>query len=130
MIDWESDPELKKMRDEFVDSLQVRARDLMEYIKNPVANKFEIRVIAHNLAGSAETYGLPMLGDAGAALDDVMTSGATEVTDPRFARHVSILREMIEEASVIRKDPERFREDPRLKELISCAEALDAEARS
>jgi hypothetical protein len=86
MTDWDSDPELKTLRDEFVQSFGKRAEALKKLL--PVFRSagnaplsadngaaLEAKVIAHNLAGAAPTYGFDSIGRRAAELDDFLSLG-------------------------------------------------------
>lgn len=84
MTDWNSDPELKALRDDFVLSFERRRELLAAVIQEmgraggaevPAATgvALELRIIAHNLAGSAATYGFDGLGRFTGLLDDYLS---------------------------------------------------------
>jgi DNA-binding response OmpR family regulator len=80
---WETDPEMKSMKEEFVASFSDRKAILRKclarlsdlIIKSDNADTIalitlEIRIIAHNLAGIAENYGFSELGSQAVLIDD------------------------------------------------------------
>jgi len=80
---WETDPEMKSMKEEFVASFSDRKAILRKCLKrlsdlviesdssDEIALiTLEIRIIAHNLAGIAENYGFSELGSQAMLIDD------------------------------------------------------------
>jgi hypothetical protein len=115
-MDWESDPELKAMRDEFVASLAGR-RKLLD------GGAVALQFTAHKLAGVAESYGFPTLTRVGEAIDDWIDhvgGPAAAAASPLLERAGKLLDEALSEASRAGRDPERFGSDPRLAELTSA----------
>ena len=81
MIDWESDPELSALRREFAASFKRRREALASIVarlgphgESPIrlgeAPASELRIVAHNLAGAAPTYGFESLGRVANEIDD------------------------------------------------------------
>jgi HPt (histidine-containing phosphotransfer) domain-containing protein len=75
--EWETDPELKAMRRDFVASFEARWLAIEAALPELAAggDKFvaaltRVAAIAHKLAGAAETYGFPTLTRACAAFED------------------------------------------------------------
>ena len=79
-MDWEKDPELKKLRAEFVCSLSQTKEKLahcIDELKNLPENSLlflekyeEIKNIVHRLAGAAESYGFIDLGRCAEEFDE------------------------------------------------------------
>jgi HPt (histidine-containing phosphotransfer) domain-containing protein len=100
-MDWDNDPELKKMRDEFIDSFRSRHDEIRK-----LRYADEIARHAHRLAGAAESYGFPHLGDAAAKLEDWIGS---ENYDPsRLEKYRIIYEHALEEAARTRRDLTSF----------------------
>jgi len=66
-VDWKNDPELRALWEDFVGSLPDRRKKLLA-----ATDPNEMQIIAHNLAGVAETYGFPNLSKTAAELDDFL----------------------------------------------------------
>lgn len=82
-MDWESDPELKAIRKEFIDSfkerketLQLLIRELKKIGDNPASfgarNMEKFYFITHKLAGTAESYDFPTLTKISAAIEKLL----------------------------------------------------------
>lgn len=112
-MDWDSDPELKKIRQEFVDSLDERIEKLDEalvVLEETRDSEGEIRDaisliqhIAHKLGGVAGSYGFPALSRISAALDEYVDRARDDETDEgsmadRVQRYGRILGDAISEA--------------------------------
>lgn len=74
-MDFDADPELKALRDEFMKSFAERKQKLIELEKKlhteiSVAVLQEIKFIAHKLAGILGSYGFPVLGKFAELIDD------------------------------------------------------------
>jgi chemotaxis protein histidine kinase CheA len=134
---WESDPEFGKMREDFILSFTSRREALvgpLDKLKQPIdpVKAKELmsgaRIAAHNLAGSAESYGFPTLTKVAGAVDDVLffCVGITDVE--RVASFIRLLDAMLAFVQERGADPAQFCEDPRMADLISFAEFLAAEA--
>ncbi|MCM2323372.1 MAG: Hpt domain-containing protein [Oligoflexia bacterium] len=83
MIDWENDPEMKALRDEFIASLADRSELLrvqLQALADPGKPREEalgkLRYAAHTLAGAAGSYGLETLGAQAARLEELLLEGA------------------------------------------------------
>ena len=103
MIDWNSDPELRALRDEFVASFVERTR-LLEAVmsrlrplgSSPVALgeglADGLHVIAHNLAGAAPTYGFERLGEIASRIDDLLSGEARSLPAAQLLEEASRLK--------------------------------------
>ncbi len=125
--DWNSDPELKAMREEFIESLGPRAKKLR------APSDLEVtRFIAHNLAGSAQSFGFASLSEAGGVLDDYLTLEAS-LDRGLVARFARFLGEMMEKAAATRVDPADMLQhavmDELRKKIISADGSLPAGAK-
>ncbi len=73
-LDWDGDPELKKLRAEFAASLPERLKKIKEALKAGGASEAgaiaELRQQAHKLAGLGGSYGYPELSELSAAIED------------------------------------------------------------
>lgn len=124
--EWESDPELRAMRKEFVASFEGRKHALdqvAERIRAAVGELEpairEAEVIAHKLAGAAETYGFPTLTQAAAGYEGwVARAQGADRSPERAFRYLSLLALMLEEARGTGKDVPHFRTEPVFKELV------------
>lgn len=98
-MDWDSDPELIKIRKEFIESFRDRIEALRSTLKSlalaasqgqgaPGEEVVRLRYIAHKLGGTAASYGFPHLGDIAMKLDDrideFVESGDRAVNLERF----------------------------------------------
>jgi HPt (histidine-containing phosphotransfer) domain-containing protein len=71
--DFENDPELKQLRDEFIDSLPPRLEQLTRF--SAAGDLVELRRLVHSLAGVAGAYGFVVLGDLAGEFDDWFEAG-------------------------------------------------------
>jgi len=74
-MDWETDPELKEMRADFIASLDERRKRVLQalvriYGKNSKLGWQELQEVAHKVAGVAAYYGFPVLGGIASLLDE------------------------------------------------------------
>lgn len=116
-MQWNSDPELRSLRNEFIGSFEGRRQTLLTNftllrdsgtVSAKTGPAFEIRVVAHNLAGAAGSYGLDGLGRIATALDDYLVLSEDEVSVERLLEFTKLL----------------------IAELTSCVESLAVEANS
>jgi HPt (histidine-containing phosphotransfer) domain-containing protein len=122
--EWESDPELKAMRAEFVASFAERRKALETHAaalarESPGSRAWGeasegARGVAHKLAGAAETYGFPTLTLASSALEELLETGREPA---QAALWTGLLSEMLAAAQRRGKDCGEFADDPRLKSL-------------
>jgi HPt (histidine-containing phosphotransfer) domain-containing protein len=130
--DWESDPEFKAMRQEFVDSFGPRKQALdaaLARLKAATPAQSDpptqdITAIAHKIAGTAQTYGFPKLTEAAAALEDWITlspSAPREMT--ALIGYTELLSEMLDRAHASGRDPSAFDSDARFKALIAASKS-------
>lgn len=66
-LDWENDPALRALREEFVASFGTKSQELLQCIPN---SPEEAQRHVHQLAGSAGSYGFPNLSEFAALLDE------------------------------------------------------------
>jgi HPt (histidine-containing phosphotransfer) domain-containing protein len=133
-IDWEKDLEMKKLRDEFIDSLADR-RALLIPIQLALATsdapevRLNLRTIAHNLAGTAGSYGFPVLYQIGAKLDDLLSLDA-KIPPEKMRRFAGLLEQAIDQTFQTRQDPGNLLQDSRFAELTFLVGALASSASS
>jgi HPt (histidine-containing phosphotransfer) domain-containing protein len=123
--EWESDPELKAMRREFVASFEgrwVAIESSLGELRGGSGEAFatalaSVAKVAHKLSGAAETYGFPTLTRAAAAFEDWFDRRESG-HDPRVAcagaeLMIAILKRSVE----LGKDAPEFGQDPRFESL-------------
>jgi len=96
-LDWENDPELKAIRDEFVQSLADREKALNEALASladdPAGGLRDIQHVAHKLAGTATSYGFPTLTRFGELIDDRLdTLFSTSAGGGELAKEAEVAR--------------------------------------
>tara|TARA_Y100000590_G_C15721835_1_gene1013781 strand:+ start:848 stop:1249 length:402 start_codon:yes stop_codon:yes gene_type:complete len=127
-MDWDSDPDLKKIRQDFIDSLSERLEDLVRIINamnsgevNDWKQLFtDLHFLAHKLAGTAESYGFSVLTLIGIELDDFLGEKVIHgrLTDDReilvpLIKVSELLKEALEGA-IETNDLIELKSDPRL----------------
>lgn len=131
-MDWDSDPELKAIRDEFLASLTDRRKMLailgteLEDAESDEARRsvlIELQNLAHKLGGTAESYGFPTVTVAACCLDEYLERLMSDISgigneDYEMARGFARLLEDIVSAAQNAGDPRSFLEDERTEELI------------
>lgn len=130
--EWESDPELRQMRKDFVASFEGRrialegARGCMSAPGAPFdAALGEAVAVAHKLAGAAETYGFPTLGRAAAAFEDWAQLTEQAARAPRLAAEwTALLARGLDEAARLGRDPVSIAEEGAFKTLLKASAAL------
>lgn len=131
-MDWVSDPELKAMLDEFVASLPVRREKLSKLRKELMASQGprqreaadEICRVSHALAGTAETYGFPLLTRISGALDDYLSESDEARSEPCPAARIAEFTGFLVEALGLAErgsDPAGLVKDPRFQALMDAA---------
>lgn len=136
-MDWDSDPELKAIRDEFMGSFPERIRNLNGAKENFQKKQWEkgwlsLRDEVHRLAGAAASYGFPHLSRVGGMIDDYCAYFFDrERVPPEAAVAIGMCDLMVELLSVARTGIENtdYEGDGRWKEIISVYESLPSEAR-
>ena len=126
MTDWESDPELKALRDEFVESFESRKLALISAIS--AVRLDEIQSLAHKIAGCAEIYGFPFLTEIAGGIDDYL-SERKSVDSARVLRWSLLLTEALALGASSRKDPTSLRVDVRAAEITSYSGSLASGSR-
>lgn len=128
---WESDPELKALRAEFVASLTARRAALrlaMDSGLGAPLGSGALRDVAHKLAGVAGSYGFAALGRIAGLLEDLlaMRPGGEEELPERHIRLtlVQALARALEIAIATQADPVELLEDKALEQAIFVAESL------
>ena len=131
--EWETDPELRAMRAEFVASFADRKQALE--ILYPVLKKgrpgevaFDeafkaVGAIAHKLSGAAETYGFPTLTRVSSALEDwVGSHAASPDASAEVLAYAELLARGLTKTQLAAKDVSELASDPifvRLKAAVS-----------
>lgn len=139
-MNWSSDPDLKALRDGFVDSFSERRKTLRAAIdrlsswsgpdvESGDSVALEIRVVAHNLAGSAASYGFDKLGAVATVLDDYLSLELRAISAERLSRFARLLMDSLEQAGRARADLASI-DSGIFKELTSCVESLASAAKS
>lgn len=124
MTDWESDPILKALRNEFIDSLNARFQKLkkieLEISSLGVTEErlYSCQMIAHNIAGSAETYGFPVLTQVAAHLEDFLEYFSKQTPIVETLKFIGFFGDTLDSASKSRLDPIQILEEDQMKELI------------
>jgi HPt (histidine-containing phosphotransfer) domain-containing protein len=119
-MDWDTDPELKAMREDFIGSFRERRAQLEAALKK--SDFKEVVFIAHKLAGAAESYGFAILTEAGSALEDWFEHAQPSGTEAAEAG--TVLVELLLAAERDRSDPAGFRSDKRFQKLLAAAASL------
>jgi HPt (histidine-containing phosphotransfer) domain-containing protein len=133
-LDWEGDPELRKMRAEFIASFAERRVALTAALASggpPAGGTVrewlaEPRMAAHKLAGAAESYGFPTVTAAAAALDELLSASPAPESAAFLAESIRLLDAMLASIQAECRDPAELRADPRFGRLISAAGSPDA----
>ena len=125
-LDWESDPELKVLLEEFMAAFQERRAMLLPVIAlseqgmDSASTRRTLQFVAHKIAGVAATFGFPALSDLGGEIDFFM-HGALQpdgnVSPSTLASIARLLDEAMADAEATRKDPAAFLADPRRKQF-------------
>ncbi|MCC7440075.1 MAG: Hpt domain-containing protein [Bdellovibrionales bacterium] len=131
-LDWDGDPELKAIRDDFVKSLSDRSEILRVALSQladdaPGALR-DIQQVAHKLAGTAASYGFPTLTRIGEMIDDRLDEifssnrGMTALNEEatRAQGYVAVLEAALREGAAGRDDTGAL-DAPALKSLTSGA---------
>jgi len=122
-IDWDSDPELIRIRNEFIESFLARRDGFAAFAAEVERGSDvipEFRVAAHKLAGAAESYGFPTLTTIGELVDELLTAiigGGSGPGPSDLASLASLLAEALAAAHATRTDPRAFGRDPRVEKL-------------
>ncbi len=134
MIGWEDDPELAKIRQEFIESLHGRYNELKQLRQRLIAGNgtpedgVAVHILTHKLAGIAATYGFPTLSEIAGAIDDLISSGKWQgPLDPEQGfrvKYLGLLERALGAAIETGKNPVGFEGSPELKELTSFYESL------
>lgn len=76
-MEWASDPELRKLRAEFLNSLQLPMKELEEFPQSLADPQWVDRMknYVHKIAGSAETFGFKTLGEIAEQIDEAFYQG-------------------------------------------------------
>lgn len=125
-MSWEQDPEMRALREEFIDSLMDRL-----HLLRAAQSARQIGEIAHKLAGVAGSYGFKKLGEIASLLEDWIDSHGEEPVEPGSLRRFSALLETaLDQAQTARNDPSALAADPVFAELIYAVESRSAAASS
>ncbi len=85
-IDWDSDPELKRLRNEFLDSLPERCTKILT-----MDDRRALRQEIHRLAGAAGSYDCLELFSITALLDEVLADATKDAQD--LSEFITLLKE-------------------------------------
>ncbi len=130
MIDWESDPDLKNLRDDFISSLKGRLEKIIlvqeEILNLGISSEriYEGQIIAHSLAGIAETYGFPILTLIAAKLDDFLDFCSKNYPTHEILEFMNLLELALKETVKGGIDSRILLEDVRMKRLTFAVESL------
>jgi HPt (histidine-containing phosphotransfer) domain-containing protein len=91
-VDFDTDPEMFRLREEFIDSLPARRERLAAL--STTQEREELRRLVHSLAGVAGAYGFDRLGRIAGDFDDWFDGGAPA----ELASWISKLDEALGEA--------------------------------
>ena len=125
-LDWENDPELRQIRQEFCDSMTERRALLAQVIEALRAGRAgpevleELQSIAHKLAGTAGSYGFNTVTRICEALDEHLDRPGAAADPARLVGYA----QLVDESLVVAqggKDPEPLARDPRFRTLTSGA---------
>ncbi len=116
MSDFRDDPEYRLLLEEFVHSLSVREQELRKHLielRSSGRDEFEcasdlgsqIRYLAHNLAGAAESYGFKSLSEVSGKLDDELSHSSTIPLGPMIGV-TELLAGLLEAAARTGKNPQ------------------------
>ncbi|HTL12725.1 MAG TPA: Hpt domain-containing protein [Bdellovibrionota bacterium] len=131
-LDWDNDPELKAIRDEFVRSLADREKALIEALsslsEDPAGGLRDIQHVAHKLAGTASSYGFPSLTRFGELVDDRLdalfstSAGGTELAKEGEVakKYARALADALKKAHASGKDDPAILATDGAKSLISA----------
>ncbi|MGZ3699149.1 MAG: Hpt domain-containing protein [Bdellovibrionota bacterium] len=129
-MDWNADPELKKIREEFIDSFAERSRMLTRLVQElrgggprPEALA-EACSIAHKLGGAAGSYGFENLGRVAGWVDDALSEA--RAATPELVKFLSLLEELLSFAVSKRTDPPKPASDARFTALEAFVASLGA----
>ena len=86
---WDSDPELKQIREEFIDSFGDRREQMASALGN--GDWPALRIVIHSLAGVAGSYGFPEMSEVAGRIDDAWDGTAP----PPQAADVEKLMELL-----------------------------------
>src|SRR4051812_25020647 len=121
MIDWNSDPVLKQLWLEFFASLPGRLVILKQKTRAlqegsiDVIGLSELKVLVHNLSGTAETYELHVIARVSSLLDDLISVEGRSLQ--LFTPFLGFMEEVMEETIQSGKDPIGMLQDSRMREL-------------
>ncbi len=128
MTDWDSDPDLMKIKVEFIDSLSVRLEMLLQFISKIALGAFDsdsfegVQILVHKLAGTAQSFGFPTLTLISAAIDDAMTQDENGPAGDwvQWLGYFGLLEQALRCSIQVRIDPLHLADDPKMKELIKA----------
>lgn len=125
-MDWESDPELLRIRNEFIESFVARRSAFTAFAAGLERGDdviADFRIAAHRLAGAAESYGFPTLTAIGELVDELLTAIIDGKAGPAapgasgLASLAGLMAETIASAYASRNDPSAFGSDARVAKL-------------
>jgi HPt (histidine-containing phosphotransfer) domain-containing protein len=116
-MDWNSSPELREMRQAFIDSFKERRALLAPILTGPMDLKC-LQHVAHKLAGAAETYGFPTLSEIGGAIDDLLDMRGEKIAKEDALNFARLLDESMKVAQN-GEDPAHLKQDTSFAKLIA-----------
>lgn len=127
-MDWNKDPELKKIRNEFIQSFPERLKQIQEIRMRNDWEKAKLAV--HKIAGVAHTYGFKFLSEVCGQVEDFLTVAPIDEVQVKWNDYLSLLEDVLTELIQKQSSSKVWKKDKRMKDLISVVEALDVEAKS
>lgn|GEM_PF-6987836 len=119
-MDFESDEELKKIRDEFIASLAGRRRAFQICLAQVSAGSepAQLRSILHRLAGAADTFEVKGLGAVAGQLEDQLEKG---VAVAKLMDGIALLIDALQWTTENPKEAEaKIQSDPRWVRILTA----------
>jgi DNA-binding response OmpR family regulator len=109
------DSEFQALQSEFIESLDTRKKALTLFLNQLQATgnasrdvTSEVRVVAHNIAGTAKTFGFPRLGELASQIDDqlakVLEDETKQISSPALLASGEFLLQVLSAVYGSRKD--------------------------
>lgn len=122
-LDFDSDPELKKLKDDFISSLGERAQEIEAILKRVESalptepDLITLRSHAHKLAGTAETYGFSTVTEWCAVIDDALTPALKNSKLFQSPKTGMLLKEAFQPLALALREIMKTRKDTGLKSV-------------
>lgn len=136
MTDWKSDPKLKKLRTEFIESLEDRKKVLTNALEAYQVGHDEsaldrIQEASHKIAGIAGTWGFQELGEISELLDDYFDHFKATKTVPIKRDVVDFVDLLVEVVGLAMKDKKvsALQTDNRYRRITSFVGSLPSAAK-